>query len=257
MARGRMIAGNWKMNGLQAQRDEARAVAAFVGDNVSANAAVEVVICPPFTLLSDVARDVAGTPVHVGAQDCHIADTGAHTGDVCASMLADAGASHVIIAHSERRALGETDVLAAQKVRAAAQYDVTPIICVGETEAQRDAGEAEAVVAAQIRGSLPDVSAVGHAIAARACLAYEPVWAIGTGRTPSVDDIAAMHAASRTVLAEVWGAERAESMRILYGGSVKPGNARAILDVDGVDGALVGGASLTAESFTQIIQSAI
>lgn len=235
----KLIVGNWKMFGLGASLSEVASVASGVP------AGVEMAICPPFTLIERAARAAAGSPLGIGAQALHAAADGAHTGDVSAAMLLDAGASLVIVGHSERRAdHGETDaqVRAATVTAIAAGLDA--IVCVGETEAQRDAGEADAVVATQLGGSLPDT-------ADRLTIAYEPVWAIGTGRTPTTEDVAKMHAGIRAALVARYG-DAGAGVRILYGGSVKPGNAAELLSVANVDGALVGGASLTADSLLAI-----
>ncbi|MBC7669161.1 MAG: triose-phosphate isomerase [Gemmatimonadaceae bacterium] len=243
-----LIAGNWKMFGLEASLDEARTVAAALAGHP---AAARVAICPPATLLHRLSEVLAGESVLVGGQDCHPAPSGAHTGDLSAAMLADAGARLVILGHSERRAAyGESDALVAAKVETALAAGLEPIVCVGETLAQRDAGQAEAVVTAMARGSLPP-SLAGQDFA----LAYEPVWAIGTGRTPTLADIAAIHAALRGVLVERFGAH-GQTVPILYGGSVKPENAREILATPDVGGALVGGASLKAADFLGIIGAA-
>jgi triosephosphate isomerase len=243
--RRRLIAGNWKMNG---SRD---ALAELDGIAAAAEAApdVDVAICPPFTLIERAAARTPSLPI--GAQDCHAAPKGAHTGCVSAGMLVEAGAKLVIVGHSERRAdQGETDAIVKAKAEAAIAAGLTAIVCVGETEAERDAGEAGAVVARQLRGSLP--VAGGDALV----VAYEPVWAIGTGRIPSLEDVATMHAAIRADLAELLGPERAEAIRILYGGSMNAGNAADLLAVPNVDGGLVGGASLTAAAFVPIIEAA-
>jgi len=243
--RRRLIAGNWKMNGSR------EALAELDGIAAAAEAAshVDVAICPPFTLIE---RAVARTPaLPIGAQDCHAAPRGAHTGCVSAGMLVEAGATLAIVGHSERRAdQGETDAQVKAKAEAAIAAGLIAIVCVGETEAQRDAGEAEAVVAAQLRGSVP--GAGGEALV----VAYEPVWAIGTGRIPSMADVGAMHREIRAVLAELLGAARAGTVRILYGGSMNAGNAADLLAVPDVDGGLVGGASLTAAAFVPIIEAA-
>ncbi|WP_338144411.1 triose-phosphate isomerase [Neoroseomonas marina] len=235
-----LIAGNWKMHGLAADGlTLARAVAAG-----AAGASAEILVCPPATLVAAVAAAVQGGPVAVGGQDCHLVAKGAHTGDVSAPMLADAGARYVILGHSERRAdHHETDAVVKAKAASAIAHGLIPIVCVGETLAQREAGEAEAVVRAQVAGSLPD-----GFVAAGGVVAYEPVWAIGTGRTPTEADIAAIHAALREAVGP--------TTRLLYGGSVKPGNAAAILALPNVDGALVGGASLVAEDFLAIARAA-
>ena len=236
------------MFGLEASLGEARAVAAALAEHP---AAARVAICPPATLLHRLSEVLAGESVLVGGQDCHPAPSGAHTGDLSAAMLVDAGARLVILGHSERRAAyGESDALVAAKVETALAAGLEPIVCVGETLAQRDAGQAEAVVTAMARGSLPP-SLAGQDFA----LAYEPVWAIGTGRTPTLADIAAIHAALRGVLVERFGAH-GQTVPILYGGSVKPENAREILATPDVGGALVGGASLKAADFLGIIGAA-
>jgi triosephosphate isomerase len=241
-----LIAGNWKMHGLSADGLAlARAVAAGAGG------AADLLVCPPATLVAAVAAALAGTPVATGGQDCHMAAKGAHTGDISAAMLADAGARFVILGHSERRAgYRETDPTVRAKAEAAIAAGLTPIICVGEPEDDRLLGRAEDVVAAQIAASLP----AGFG-AAGGVVAYEPVWAIGTGRTPTEADIAAMHAMIRARLVAAFPAEGA-TLRILYGGSVKPSNAAAILALAHVDGALVGGASLNTADFLAIAAAA-
>ncbi len=242
MTRRPLIAGNWKMNGLSA--------AAAKLDRVIAGAAklpapIDVLVCPPFLLVPAFAARAQGTRVAVGGQDCHADPSGAHTGDVAAEMLADAKASFVIVGHSERRLdHHETDVQVRAKALAARRAGLIPIICVGETRAERDAGWAKAVVGKQLDGSLPD-NAAGIAIA------YEPVWAIGTGLTPTSDDVRDMHAFIRERLVSRY-AEAGEGVRILYGGSVKPGNAKELLAISNVDGALVGGASLDPDEFLAI-----
>ena len=243
-----LIAGNWKMFGLENALDEARTVAAAVSE---APPAARVALCPPATLLHRMSQVLAGEAVLVGGQDCHTAVSGAHTGDISPAMLVDAGARLVILGHSERRATyGESDALVSAKVEAALAAGLEPIVCVGETLAQRDAGQAEAVVTAMARGSLPE-SLAGQDFA----VAYEPVWAIGTGRTPTTADIAHIHAALRGVLVDKFG-DHGKTVPILYGGSVKPDNAREILATPEVGGALVGGASLKAVDFLAIIGAA-
>ncbi len=243
-----LIAGNWKMNGTGAALDEAKALAAALKTEP---AAARVALCPPATLIERLARAVEGSAVEVGGQDCHAEASGAFTGDVSAAMLADAGAGLVILGHSERRALhGESDADVAAKVEAALAAGLEPIICVGETLAQREAGEAVAVVQAQVAGSLPK-SLNGKAFA----VAYEPVWAIGTGLTPTVAQIEDVHRAVRAAMVDRLG-ETARKAPILYGGSVKPSNAAEILKTPEVGGALVGGASLKAEDFLGIIRAA-
>ncbi|MEM6972031.1 MAG: triose-phosphate isomerase [Pseudomonadota bacterium] len=246
MARRPLVAGNWKMNGLKASRAELDAMLAGHGDSRA-----ETLICPPATLIAGFAEAAEGHALSIGGQDCHVNAAGAHTGDLSAAMLADAGATAVILGHSERRAdHGESDALVRDKVEAAWAEGLTAIICVGETEGERDAGEAFAVVADQIAGSVPEGSTPDRTV-----IAYEPVWAIGTGRTASISDIASMHARIRTYLAAVPGAD-ATATRVLYGGSVKPGNAAEIFEVADVDGALVGGASLKASDYLAIVAAA-
>ncbi|HET9069779.1 MAG TPA: triose-phosphate isomerase [Amaricoccus sp.] len=240
MPRRKLVAGNWKMNGL--------ASAAAMLDELPAAGDTDVLICPPATL---VAR-LAGGRFAIGGQDCHFEAAGAHTGDISAEMLADAGAVAVIVGHSERRAdHGETDALVAVKAAAAWRAGLLAIVCVGETEAERDAGRTLDRIGAQLAGSLPDGAAPD-----RLAVAYEPVWAIGSGRTPSPEEIAAVHGFIREALTRRFGPEAGPGFRLLYGGSVKPGNAAAIFAVPNVDGALVGGASLAAADFGAIITAA-
>jgi triosephosphate isomerase len=239
-----LIAGNWKMHGSLA---EAASLAQAVRDGATGLRA-RLLVCPTFLHVHSVAALLAGSAVAVGAQDCHPAAKGAHTGDIAAPMLRDAGATHVILGHSERRTdHAETDASVRAKAVAALAAGLIPIVCVGETEAERLAAQAEAVVRRQLAESLPD----GFA----GIVAYEPVWAIGTGRTPTEADIAAIHAVIRAELAARLGAAGATTP-ILYGGSMKPGNARAILALPNVDGGLVGGASLVAADFLAIAQAA-
>jgi triosephosphate isomerase len=240
--RRKLAAGNWKMNGTSANLSEVRAL-------VAAHPApgCEVLLCPPATLIT-AANAAAGGVIAIGGQDCHTATAGAHTGDIAAAMLADAGATHVILGHSERRTdHGETDAQVRAKAQAARAAGLIAIICIGETLAQREAGETLAVTARQLQGSVPD-----GATAADTVIAYEPVWAIGTGLTPTTAQIAAVHAALRAALAARFG-DQGKAMRILYGGSVKPSNAAEIFAVPDVDGALVGGASLRAADFGPIV----
>jgi triosephosphate isomerase len=245
MARRKLAAGNWKMNGTRASLAELKAIAAG-----AAGAACEVAICPPATLIAEAVAAVAGTAVEIGGQDCHAAASGAHTGDISAGMIADAGGRLVIVGHSERRTdHGETDAEVQAKAEAAWRAGLVAIVCIGETEAERRGGETNAVLSRQVAGSVPD-----GATAANAVIAYEPVWAIGTGLTPTLDDIAAAHTHIRAQLAKKLGNE-ADSVRILYGGSVKPQNAGEIMAVSGVDGALVGGASLKAADFLAIVRA--
>ncbi len=237
-----LIAGNWKMNGKLAE------VAGYAQAVRAATLHADLLICPPFTLIDRFAAALAGSGIALGAQDCHANPHGAHTGDTSAAMLAEAGARYIIIGHSERRLdHGETNAIVAGKTAAVIAAGLTPIVCVGETEAQRDAGEAETVVRQQLAHSLPE----GFA----GVIAYEPVWAIGTGRTPTEEDVAAMHAAIRAALVEKLG-ETGKGLLILYGGSVKPGNAASLLALPEVGGALVGGASLKAEDLLAIAEAA-
>ena len=246
MANRPYIVGNWKMNGTRAMLSEARAI----DRGAARHPAVRVGIAPPFTLVHAMAD--ASAAIAVGGQDCHAKPSGAFTGDVSAPLLKDAGAQFVIVGHSERRALhGESDGVVRAKADAALEAGLEVIVCVGETEAERDAGNAEAVVAGQLEGSLPR----GENAAASVTVAYEPVWAIGTGRVPSVDDVGAMHRSIRAVLNAVYG-EAGADVAILYGGSVNAANASELLAADEVGGALVGGASLTAESFLTIVAAA-
>lgn len=241
----KLIAGNWKMNGLIAQLDDVGAIASAV----SAHPAVDTALCIPSTLI----RPAAGRfpEMAIGGQDCHMASSGAHTGCISAAMLADAGAQLTIVGHSERRAAqGESDADVRAKALAARSAGLSVIVCVGETEAERDAGQAESVVLGQLAGSVPDESTSQWV-----SIAYEPVWAIGTGRIPSIDDVAAMHAAIRNALVSRFGADGA-AIRILYGGSMNGDNAKNLLAVANVDGGLIGGASLNADKFLPIVEAA-
>jgi triosephosphate isomerase len=238
-----LVAGNWKMNGLRASLAEVEAIIAG-----TKAAGCDVAVCPPATLVAAAVALARGSSLMIGGQDCHAAQSGAHTGDISAEMIADAGGRLVIVGHSERRAdHGETDAEVRSKAMAVWRAGLTAILCIGETGAERAAGATEAVLDRQVVASVPD-----GATAARLVVAYEPVWAIGTGLTPSTDDIEAAHHHIRARLAERFGDE-AQAIRILYGGSVKASNAGAILALDGVDGALVGGASLKATEFLAII----
>ncbi|MBF9029834.1 triose-phosphate isomerase [Rhodobacterales bacterium HKCCE3408] len=243
MSKRKLAAGNWKMNGLAAALSEIDALSQSLQ-----NADREVVLCPPATLVQAMAAKTAGSPIEVGGQDCHAAASGAHTGDISAEMLADAGARYVIVGHSERRAdHGETDDEVRAKTEAAWRAGLVAIVCIGETEAQYRAKETLQVIDTQLAGSLPD-SVTG----ANTVIAYEPVWAIGTGLVPEMDEIGEVHGAIRQRLSDRFGADTAAAVRILYGGSVKPGNATEIFAVPDVDGALVGGASLKASDFGPI-----
>ena len=244
----KLIAGNWKMNGLKA---EGVALAQDVAERLAAAGPiqVDVLVCPPATLIWPVTEAVAGTGLAVGGQDCHIQASGAYTGDISAAMLAEAGCGYVIVGHSERRQThDETDALIAAKAAAAHAAGLVAIICVGETDAERDRGEAGLVVGRQLAGSIP-----ASATAANTVIAYEPVWAIGTGRTATPADVAQIHALIREAL--VRRLNTGATVRILYGGSVKPSNARELMAVPDVDGALVGGASLKADEFWGIVTS--
>jgi triosephosphate isomerase len=242
MAR-KLAAGNWKMNGTGETLAEARALAERHPDP-----SVEILLCPPATLVHRMAEALSGTEVKIGGQDCHAAASGAHTGDVSAEMLAEAGASHVILGHSERRAdHGESDAEIAAKVEGARRAGLVAIVCVGETEAERDAGATLEVVSRQLAGSIP-----AGIVAEGLVIAYEPVWAIGTGRTPETGQIAEVHAHLRDELATAIGSG-AQGVPLLYGGSVKPSNAAEIFAIAEVDGALVGGASLKAADFSAIV----
>ncbi|MEZ5892284.1 MAG: triose-phosphate isomerase [Parvularculaceae bacterium] len=235
-----LIAGNWKMNGLSGAVSEVETLLAMLSGSAPDDR--EVLICPPATLVAIFAARFSDEGIAIGGQDCHAAVSGAHTGDISAEMLADAGAAYVIVGHSERRAdHGESDAVVKAKAAAALRAGLTPIVCVGETKAQREAGTALSVVGDQLKGSLPETSE-------EIVIAYEPVWAIGTGLTPTIADIAEMHDFIR--------ARAPKGTRILYGGSVKPSNAKEILAVENVNGALVGGASLKASDFHPIIAAA-
>jgi triosephosphate isomerase len=251
MARTRrpLIAGNWKMNGLRA---DALALAKGVADAVkqAAWSDREVLVCPPATLVMAVAEAVKGSGVLVGGQDCHAKASGAHTGDISAEMLRDAGASHVIVGHSERRTdHGETDAVVRAKAEAAWRAGLLPIVCIGETLAEREASRTLPVLETQLKGSVPS-----GATAAKLVVAYEPVWAIGTGKTPTTAEVAAAHAHIRKVLG--WLVPDAAAVRLLYGGSMKGSNAAELLAAGDVDGGLIGGASLKADEFLAIAKAA-
>ena len=250
-ARKPLVAGNWKLHhGLRASEDLARAVAAGAGSD----GAVEVVVAPVFTALHAVGAALAGTGVGLAAQDLHWDDQGAFTGEVSAPLLADVGCSHVIIGHSERRQLfGETDANVARKVGAALRHRLVPIVCVGETLEQREAGKTLSVVLGQLDAALAGLGAdaVGGLV-----VAYEPVWAIGTGKVAKASDAQEVHAAIRARVSETIDAGAAAALRILYGGSVKADNAEELMGQPDIDGALVGGASLKAEQFLPIVRAA-
>jgi len=241
--RRKLIAGNWKMNGSRAQLAELAAIAAAAKEAPG----VDVAVCPPFTLIPLAAPRAAG--LIVGAQDCHQAPSGAHTGSVSAAMIEEAGARLVIVGHSERRAeQAETDAVVLAKAVAALAEGLTAIVCVGESEAQRDAGKAVEVVVGQLAGSIPTEGYEGELV-----IAYEPIWAIGTGKTATPTDVAEMHAAIRAWLIETLG-DPGGRIRILYGGSVKPDNIAELMAEEDIDGALVGGASLKAADFARIVK---
>ena len=237
-----LIAGNWKMNGLSG---DLATLDAVIAGAAKLPESIDVLVCPPFLLIPSFAARARGTRVAIGGQDCHAEPSGAHTGDIAAEMLADAGATAVIVGHSERRQdHHETDAQVRAKALAARRAGLLAIVCVGETRAERDAGDALVVVRTQLDGSLPDD-------AGPLVVAYEPVWAIGSGVTPTLRDVAEMHNFIRHQLVSRYG-DAGEGVRVLYGGSVKPANARELLAAENVDGALVGGASLRAEQFLAI-----
>jgi len=243
-----LVAGNWKMNGLDSSLAELAALRERLVQAPVPEA--EIMVCPPATLLTRAAQVLAGTQIELGAQNCHPLVSGAHTGDISAEMLADAGASAVIVGHSERRIdHGETDSLVNAKALAAYRAGLTAIICIGETEAEHRDGATLDVLKRQLRGSVPE-----EARAANTVIAYEPVWAIGSGLTPTPADVTEVHGFIRGVLSQLLGEPQAGAMRLLYGGSVKPANASELLFVPDVNGALVGGASLKAGDFYAILE---
>lgn len=240
-----LVAGNWKMNGTRTALAEFGLMVS--GYDPALKAVVDLMICPPATMIAALSAAAAGSGLAIGGQDCHAKASGAHTGDIAADMLADAGASAVIVGHSERRTdHGETDAIIKAKAEAALRAGLVAIVCIGETRAEREAGKTLDVVRAQLKGSIPD-----GATSATLVIAYEPVWAIGTGLTPTAKDVEEVHAVIRADLTTLLGAEGMKS-RILYGGSVKPSNAKELMGVANVDGALIGGASLKAEDFLGI-----
>ncbi len=240
----RLAAGNWKMNGGSAELAELTELA-----RLHERPGCDILICPPATLLSRAADALRGTAIGIGGQDCHAHDAGAHTGDISAGMLRDAGAGAVILGHSERRQdHGETDAMVCAKTQTALAAGLTAIVCIGETEAQRMAQETLDVIATQLAGSLPDLAPDASVV-----VAYEPVWAIGTGLVPENAQIAEVHDFMRARLQERFGVDQGAAIRLLYGGSVKAGNAAGIFAIPNVDGALVGGASLTAADFSPIV----
>ena len=243
-----LVAGNWKMNGLRRSVDTIDALKARAQDGVLER--IDMLVCPPATLINLAVKTVDTVPIHIGGQYCHPAESGAHTGDISAEMFCDLGASYVLTGHSERRTdHGESDADVHAQTLSSWRAGLCAIVCVGETQEEREAGNAISIVSGQIAGSIPD-----GATAENTAIAYEPVWAIGTGLTPTVDDIAAMHDAIRGELTSRFG-EEGGKIRILYGGSVKPGNAAEVLAPNNVDGALVGGASLSASDFMDIAEA--
>ncbi len=242
----KLAAGNWKMNGTEAALAEVDAmIAAYPEPGCG------VLICPPATLLERMSKRIGSGPIATGAQDCHMNAKGAHTGDISAEMIKDAGGAYVILGHSERRTdHAETDAIVRAKTEAALAAGLVAVVCVGETEVQRDAGETLDVIGTQLAGSVPD-GATGENLV----IAYEPVWAIGTGRIPTIEQIAEVHDFIRAGLVERFGAAIGNAVSLLYGGSVKPSNATEIFAVENVDGALVGGASLKAADFGAIIDA--
>jgi len=245
-----IVAGNWKMHGTLA---EAVALASGVQGELNDGDGPEVVLCPPFTALRTVGEVIAGTAVQLGAQDLHWEPKGAYTGEISAAMLRDAGCGYVIVGHSERRTyFGETDESVSRKTRAALEAGLRPIVCVGETLEQRETRQTEAVVRIQVERGLADLGERLRVVV----VAYEPVWAIGTGRTATVEQAQSAHEFIRTVLASVAGVDVAATVRIQYGGSVKPANAAELFACPDVDGGLIGGASLEAGSFAQIVRAA-
>lgn len=255
-----LIAGNWKMNGLKA---DGLALARGLAERMRAagEAGFDMLVCPPFTLIAEIGSAVEGSGITLGAQDCHEEQHGAHTGDVSAAMLDDLGCRYAIVGHSERRgAHAETDAIVKNKASAAHRQGLVAIVCVGETEDERDKGATLSVVTRQLAGSLPD-----GASAANTVIAYEPVWAIGTGRTPRTEDVAEVHALVRDRVAAKLGLGKgqgegdaqARAMRILYGGSVNPSNAAELLTLEDVNGALVGGASLSGDDFWSIAERSL
>jgi triosephosphate isomerase len=248
MARRILIAGNWKMNGLSA---DGVALARAVGAGAAAAGDVELLVCPPATLIGRIADVLTGSAVAVGGQDCHASASGAHTGDISAEMLADAGARYVIVGHSERRTdHDESDAVVRAKAEAAWRAGMAAIVCIGETLAEREAGRTLDVLETQLKGSVPANAGPGRLV-----VAYEPVWAIGTGKTPSTTEVDEAHRHVRRVLAGIM--HGADSARILYGGSMKPSNAGELLAIADVDGGLVGGASLKAADFLAIAAAAV
>ncbi len=247
-----LIAGNWKMNGLKA---DGLALAGVLAERMRAQSGpvFDILVCPPFTLLANVGETIASSGITLGAQDCHAHEKGAHTADISTAMLSDLGCRFVIVGHSERRTdHGEKDSEVNAKAAAAQASGLTAIVCIGETEQERDDGKTFDVIKTQLSGSLPD-----GADASNTVIAYEPVWAIGTGRTPSNDEVQEVHALIRAELSQALGEDQAAAIRVLYGGSMKPENARDLIGLPDVDGGLIGGASLKAEDFWAIAESCV
>lgn len=243
-----LLAGNWKMN---KTIGEAQNLVNALKEGLGAVPDREVLVCPPFTALAAVRPLLEGTPIALGAQNMYFEPSGAFTGDISPTMLADAGCLYVILGHSERRQIfGEDDALVNRKLHAALAHHLRPIMCVGESKPQRDAGQAETIVVAQLKAGLNDINADAMR---QVVIAYEPIWAIGTGDTATPSDAQAMHAAIRTTLAELYDMQLAHEVRILYGGSVKPDNIDDLMAQPDLDGALVGGASIKAEQFLRIV----
>ena len=242
----KLVVGNWKMHGASQELAEAEELA-----RRAAGTSCQIVVCPPATLIHRISSVFEGTDIRTGGQDCHFSDSGAHTGDISAAMLLDAGAGFAVVGHSERRTdHGETSADVVSKAHAAINAGMTAIVCIGETEEERDSGTELIVAGRQLRDSVPD-GASGDSLT----VAYEPVWAIGTGRTPSIGEIEAMHEFMRNELIGRFGEAVGSSIKLLYGGSVKPNNAEAIANARNVDGCLVGGASLKAASFAAIAKA--
>lgn len=250
MSRRVLIAGNWKMNGRATSVGELDHM--LQGYTSALSGKLDLLVCPPFTLIEEFAATAKGSKLMIGGQDCHPDASGAHTGDISAEMLSDSGAKAVIVGHSERRTdHAESDALVRSKAEAAFRAGLIAIVCVGETKAQREAGRTLEIVAGQLRGSIPAAAKAEWLV-----IAYEPVWAIGTGLTPTTADVAEVHSLIRKELSTRFGRDLGDAVRILYGGSVKPDNAPELLGIENVDGALVGGASLNAADFLAIAQAA-
>lgn len=247
----KLIAANWKMHGDMSWAAKVDTLVDLIGDD-TAHPNVEVLICPPAHLIPSMSDRAEGKDIHIGAQNCHFAESGAYTGEMSADMCANAGADHIITGHSERREMfGDTNDVVHRKAEAIYSSGVIAIICIGESLQQRESGQAEAVIAKQLSESVPD-----SATSMNTVIAYEPIWAIGTGITPTLNDISDMHGFIRKNLTERFGARTADNIALQYGGSVKPANAKDILALPNVDGALVGGASLEMSSFAKIVQAA-